>query len=86
MEKSLAPGSQTFDQSLVALVRGQRVRKEDALANADSATNLLWLLENSAGAAPAAGAAAPALPALPGRKEEPAGDAGPSFSEFLLNI
>ena len=70
MEKSMAPGSQTFDQSLVALVRSGRVRKEDAIANADSATNLLWLLENtghgqadaSAGSATAA-AAVPVLPA-----------------------
>jgi twitching motility protein PilU len=46
MEKSLAPGSQTFDQSLVRLVRDQRIAKEDAIANADSATNLLWLLDN----------------------------------------
>ncbi|MEZ5741075.1 MAG: PilT/PilU family type 4a pilus ATPase [Burkholderiaceae bacterium] len=49
MEKSLAPGSITFDQSLAMLVRERRVSKEDALANADSPTNLLWTLENSGG-------------------------------------
>ncbi|MEZ5650620.1 MAG: PilT/PilU family type 4a pilus ATPase [Burkholderiaceae bacterium] len=49
MEKSLAPGSVTFDQSLARLVREQRISREDALANADSPTNLLWTLENSNG-------------------------------------
>ena len=49
MEKSLAPGSVTFDQSLARLVREDRIAREDALANADSPTNLLWTLENSDG-------------------------------------
>lgn len=96
MEKSMAPGSQTFDQSLVALVRGGRVRKEDAIANADSATNLLWLLENTGHEQPDALAslpevasrsgAAPAgpVPAAP-KKDEPSAES-PSFDDFLLNI
>ena len=49
MEKSLAPGSVTFDQSLAALVQSGKVAKEDALANADSPTNLLWTMENAGG-------------------------------------
>ncbi len=56
MEKSLAPGSVTFDQSLARLVRQKLVSKQDAMANADSPTNLLWNLENVAapeGEAPA---------------------------------
>ena len=48
MEKSLAPGSVTFDQSLARLVRENLIRKEDAMANADSPSNLLWNLENVA--------------------------------------
>ena len=48
MEKSLAPGSITFDQSIARMVREGKVSREDALANADSPTNLLWNLENSA--------------------------------------
>jgi len=48
MEKSLAPGSVTFDQSLARLVREGLVGKQDAMANADSPTNLLWNLENVA--------------------------------------
>jgi twitching motility protein PilU len=50
MEKSLAPGSVTFDQSLASLVQSGKVSKEDALANADSPTNLLWTMENAGGA------------------------------------
>ncbi|HQP67238.1 MAG TPA: PilT/PilU family type 4a pilus ATPase [Quisquiliibacterium sp.] len=88
MEKSLAPGSQTFEQALLGLVRSKLISREDALAHADSPTNLLWLLEN-AGLAQGPGAATPApaatpLPAVPSAKEkEPE---GASFSDFLLNI
>jgi twitching motility protein PilU len=49
IEKSLAAGSRTFDQELAAMVRGQLIARDDALANADSPTNLLWMLENAAG-------------------------------------
>lgn len=51
MEKSMAPGSQTFERALVELVRAKKVAKEDALAQSDSPTNLLWLLENTEDAA-----------------------------------
>ncbi len=47
MEKSLAPGSITFDQCLAGLVREGKIGREDAMANSDSPTNLLWNLENS---------------------------------------
>ncbi|WP_432379256.1 PilT/PilU family type 4a pilus ATPase [Duganella sp. P38] len=46
MEKSLSPGSQSFEQALLKLVQDGVVSQEEALANADSATNLLWLLNN----------------------------------------
>ncbi|MGC1441662.1 MAG: PilT/PilU family type 4a pilus ATPase [Burkholderiaceae bacterium] len=65
MEKSLAPGSITFDQSLATLVRLGQVSKEDAMANADSPTNLLWNLEN---------AGSEDVP-LPAKKAAPAGPA-----------
>ena len=88
MEKSLAPGSQTFEQALMGLVRTRIISREDALAQADSPTNLLWLLENAGisdggSAAPAAGAPMPTpLPRVDKEKEPE----GASFSEFLLNI
>jgi len=95
MEKSLAPGSQTFERALVDMVRGGRVSKEDALAQSDSPTNLLWLLENSEQVAPAPttlptveAMPAPAAPVARAPEPEPARKApeGPNFSEFMLNI
>jgi twitching motility protein PilU len=48
MERSLAPGCQTFEQALVRMVNAGRISKEEALVNADSPTSLLWMLENKA--------------------------------------
>ena len=47
MEKSMSPGSQTFEQDLFRLVRQGKISTDEALANADSATNLGLLLGNS---------------------------------------
>jgi twitching motility protein PilU len=47
MEKSMSPGSQTFEQDLFRLVRTGKISQDEALANADSATNLGLLLGNS---------------------------------------
>ncbi len=47
MEKSMSPGSQSFEAALFQLVKDGKISQEEALANADSATNLLWLLNNS---------------------------------------
>ena len=47
MEQSLAPGSQTFEQSLYQLYSSGQITIENALANADSATNLHWLINNA---------------------------------------
>ena len=46
MEKSMSPGSQSFELALLKLVQDGAISQEEALANADSATNLLWLLNN----------------------------------------
>jgi twitching motility protein PilU len=48
MEQSMSPGSQTFEQSLFNLYRSETISLEEALANADSANNLHWLINNSA--------------------------------------
>ncbi len=101
MEQSLAPGSRTFEQSLAELVRSGSIAREDALANADSATNLLWMLENEASrdaapkplpqaagplVSPAMASAALDKPApADGQSQKPA-DGSSSFSEFLLNV
>ena len=90
MEQSLSPGSQTFERALVDLVRSKRVSLDEALAQADSPTNLLWLLENADLKAdpidvtppiPRPGAAPAASPSGP----QPGSD-GPSFSDFMLNV
>jgi twitching motility protein PilU len=46
MEQSLTPGSQTFEQSLFALYQEGKISLGEALANADSRTNLSWLVDN----------------------------------------
>ncbi|NDY89582.1 PilT/PilU family type 4a pilus ATPase [Ideonella livida] len=46
MERSLAEGSQTFEQDLARLIKQGVVTKEEALSQADSPTNLLWRLQN----------------------------------------
>lgn len=47
MEQSLAPGSQTFEQDLFRLYHEGTITLDEALANADSPTNLSWLINNS---------------------------------------
>lgn len=48
IEKSLSPGSQTFEMALIRLIRDGMISREDALLYADSATNLMWHLNNTA--------------------------------------
>ncbi|MFC3458671.1 PilT/PilU family type 4a pilus ATPase [Massilia haematophila] len=72
MDKSLSPGSQSFEAALLALVQAGLVTQEEALANADSATNLLWLMNNG----PAKGAE---------EQNKPDEPAAPTFTEFTLN-
>jgi len=74
MDNSLSPGSQSFEKALLELVQADLITQEEALANADSATNLLWLINNG--------------PDSKGKEEEapkPAEPAGPSFTEFTLD-
>jgi twitching motility protein PilU len=76
MDKSLSPGSQTFEKALLELVHADLVTQDEALANADSATNLLWLINNGPDSLAKKDEAQPAQP------EEPAGT---SFTEFTLS-
>jgi len=76
MDKSLSPGSQSFEKALLELVQEDLITQEEALANADSATNLLWLINNGPGSQAARMEEAP-KPAEP--------PAGPSFTEFTLD-
>jgi twitching motility protein PilU len=74
MEKSMTPGSQTFEQDLFRLIQMGKISVQEGLANADSATNLSLLVGNS-GMVDAL--ASPSLPAKPGL-------GGPNFSEFKI--
>jgi twitching motility protein PilU len=47
MEKSMAPGSQTFEQSLFKLFIEGHITQDEAMLNADSATNMLWLINQA---------------------------------------
>jgi twitching motility protein PilU len=74
MDKSLSPGSQSFEKALLDLVHADLITRDEALANADSATNLLWLINNGPDSQP--------------QQEEapkPAAPDGPSFTEFTLD-
>lgn len=47
MEQSMVEGSQTFEESLLELVLSGKISKQEALLNADSSTNMEWLLANT---------------------------------------
>lgn len=74
IEKSMSPGSQTFEQALLQLIQDGIVTKEEALANADSPTNLYWLLNNAES------------PKQAEPEPEEKKDEGPTFTEFTLNV
>jgi len=46
MEKSMAEGSQTFEQDIARLIVDGVVERKEGLAHADSPTNLLWRMQN----------------------------------------
>ena len=58
LERSMSPGSQTFEQALFKLFIEGKITQEEAMANADSATNMLWLI-NQATAGEISGQALP---------------------------
>jgi hypothetical protein len=43
----MSPGSQTFEQALFKLFMDGKITQEEAMANADSATNMLWLINQA---------------------------------------
>jgi twitching motility protein PilU len=81
MEQSLAPGSRTFEQALYDLYKSGRITLEEAMANADSPTNLHWLINNASKTAPTQSAVSPA-PAAPTR----APAAQEDLSSIKLNL
>jgi twitching motility protein PilU len=47
MEKSMAPGSQTFEGDLARMIREEIITRDEGLSYADSPTNLIWRLDNT---------------------------------------
>lgn len=74
MEKSMAEGSQTFEQDIARLIVEGMVDRKEGLLYADSPTNLQWRLQNDFAAAAQA--------------MEPADDPDdePSFTEITLDV
>ena len=48
MQNSMAAGSQTFEDDLARMIREDIITREEGLAYADSPTNLIWRLDNTA--------------------------------------
>ncbi|MCE1251284.1 MAG: PilT/PilU family type 4a pilus ATPase [Comamonadaceae bacterium] len=80
MEKSMAEGSQTFEEDLARLIREDRIDRKEGLAYADSPTNLMWRLQNDFAMA------ANAAQAQKAAQEEGAEDDTPSFTEIVLDV
>jgi twitching motility protein PilU len=59
IEKSLSPGSVSFEQALFKLYAEGKITKDEALRNSDSATNLSWIMNNAEQAAARVGAKGP---------------------------
>jgi twitching motility protein PilU len=74
MEKSMAPGSQTFEDDLARMIREDIITREEGLAYADSPTNLIWRLDNT----PKGKDILPAAPVEPVYEE-------PSYSEIAIS-
>lgn len=83
MEQSLAPGSQTFEQDLYRLYHENIITLDEALANADSPTNLAWLINNAQFDEPAAETQKKAKKPIDFESTEPD---GASFREFSLHL
>jgi twitching motility protein PilU len=73
VEKSMAEGSQTFEQDIARLITEDVISRDEGLANADSPTNLLWRLQN---------ALAPSAAAAPKKEESDLA----SFTDITIEV
>jgi twitching motility protein PilU len=74
MEKSIAEGSQGFEEDIARMIVSGIIDRKEGLANADSPTNLMWRMQNGY-------TKAAALQVL---QEDP--DDEPSFTEITLDV
>jgi twitching motility protein PilU len=77
IEKSLSPGSTSFEQALFKLYAEGKITRDEALRNSDSSTNLAWIMNNAEQAAARVGAKGPI-------RTDMANAA--SFDEFKIDI
>ena len=80
MEKSMAEGSQTFEEDLARLIIQNRIDRKEGLAYADSPTNLMWRLQNDFSLASKAAQASKQA------SDTQAEDEAPSFTEIVLDV
>lgn len=73
MEKSMAEGSQTFEEDIARLIGEDIIDRKEGMANADSPTNLMWRLQNDFSTRAKAAAA-----------DEPNDE--PSFTDITLDL
>ncbi|OYU99575.1 MAG: type IV pili twitching motility protein PilT [Burkholderiales bacterium PBB5] len=73
MEKSLADGSRTFEEDIARLINEGVVSRDEGLSHADSATNLVWRLQNDLSVASRA----------PAKREE--SDAA-TYTDFVVDV
>ncbi len=74
MEKSMAEGSQTFEQDLARLITTDVITRDEGLAYADSPTNLMWRLQNDM---------SPVSRIQPKKEEQ---DDQPTFTDIQLDV
>jgi twitching motility protein PilU len=87
MEKSMAPGSQTFEQSLFKLFISGDITQDEALHNADSATNMLWLINQAtAGQITSGQVSIPAVPPAGDKKEGLLTGGGAQFDGIKIDV
>ena len=92
LEKSMSPGSQTFEQALFKLFMDGKITQDEAMANADSATNMLWLINQATAGDISSAAKAPPPPAAGDAKPEEkkegilSGAGGASFNDFKIDM
>ncbi len=79
MEKSMAEGSQTFEEALAQLILSDKIDRKEGLSYADSPTNLMWRLQNDFTIA------ARAAKAQQEASQQPE-DEEPSFTEIVLDV
>jgi twitching motility protein PilU len=73
MEKSMAEGSQSFEQDIARLIASGVVDRKEGLSHADSPTNLMWRLQND-------------FTQKTQAAEAPEEEEGASFTEITLDV